>query len=186
MSREQILAEINGAPPEDRAELYAEYSRIFHQNQSPAPTAEQVQDAHDAEIRLAALMNDVDWVQKYSQGSIAERREAEQLQQMIAAGRDADGLSVRAPIEVVTGEFGIRRRDAIDSISDLAKAGIPPEGIERIMDGRWSDADVEFAQRELDRLKATPAWREALLAADPEARHQLRAWSAVAGSRRIL
>jgi hypothetical protein len=148
---------------------------------------EQIQDAYDAEVRLAALTNQVEWIRKFTAGSAAERREYEELKEIIAAGADETGMSVRVgDAEVVEGPHGIRRSDLFGTLSDLNKVGIPEEGLERILDGNWSDADVEFAQRELDRLTATPAWREALCAGDPTARHEMTAWSAVISSRKTL
>jgi hypothetical protein len=129
----------------------------------------------------------VDWIRKFTAGSAAERAEYEELKQIIAAGADETGMSVRVgDAEVVEGPHGIRRSDLFGALSDLNTVGIPVEGLERILDGNWSDADVDFAQRELNRLTATPAWRAALCAGDPTARHELTAWSAIVGSRKVL
>jgi hypothetical protein len=147
------------------------------------------QDAHDARTRLASLLADGNFARRYSEGGLAERREVAELQQIIAAGADETGMSIDAGVEIVDGAsdpHAVRRSDLFDSLHDLSKLGVTLEGLERFLDGSWSDEDVEFAQRELDRLTATPAWREALLAGDPTARHEQRAWSLVAGSRRIL
>jgi hypothetical protein len=146
-----------------------------------------VQDAHTAEVRLAALLADPNFARRYSEGGIAERREISELQEIIAAGADETGMSVRVgEAEVVEGPHGIRRSDLFGALSDLKKIGIPEEGLERILDGNFSDSDVEFAERELNKLKATPAWREALLAGDPTARHEMTAWSAVISSRKVI
>jgi hypothetical protein len=189
MSREQILHEINQAPPEDRAELYNEYSSIFHRP-APAPSAEQVaasQDAYDAEIRLAALLADPGFARRYSEGGIAERREIAELKQTIAAGGDASvRIGDAEVVDAVTDVRAVRRHDLFGALHDLNKAGIPLEGLEKILNGSWSDGDVEFAQRELDRLVNDPDWCRRLLAGDRTARQEQRAWAAVAGSRRIL
>jgi hypothetical protein len=189
MSREQILDQINQAPAEDRAELYQQYSDIFHRA-APPPSREQVmagQDAGDAEIRLAALLADPNFARRYAEGGIAERREIEELKQTIAAGGDPSvRIGDAEVVDAVTDVRAMRRHDLFGALSDLHKGGIPLEGIEKILDGNWSDGDVEFAQRELDRLVHDPDWQRRLLAGDRTARHEQRAWSAVAGSRRIL
>jgi hypothetical protein len=189
MSREQILDQINQAPAEDRAELYAEYSNIFHRP-PPAPTAEQVaagQDAYDAEIRLASLLADPNFARRYSEGGLSERREIEALKQTIAAGGDPSvRIGDAEVVDAVTDVRGLRRGQLFDALSDLHKGGIPVEGLEKILDGSWTDNDVEFATRELDTLKNDPEWQRRLLAGDREARHEQRAWSAIVGSRKIL
>jgi hypothetical protein len=149
-----------------------------------------VEDAHTAEIRLAALLADPNFARRFSEGGMAERREIAELQQIIADGADETGMSVRVGdaevIDAVSDPHGIRRHELFGELSDLNKLGIPMAGIERMLDGDWSDEDVEFAERELDRLKNDPAWRQALLAGDRTARHEQRAWSIIAGSRRTL
>jgi hypothetical protein len=189
MSREQILEAINQAPAEDRAELYETYSNIFHRP-PPAPTAEQVaagQDAYDAEIRLASLLADPNFARRYSEGGIAERREIEELKQTIAAGGDASvRIGDAEVVDAVSDPRAMRRHELFGALTDLNRAGIPLEGIGKILDGNWSDNDVEFAANELDRLRNDPVWQKALLAGDRTARHELRAWSAVAGSRKVL
>ena len=189
MSREQILDQINQAPAEDRAELYAEYSSIFHRP-APAPSREQVaasQDAYDAEIRLAALLADPNFARRYSEGGIAERREIEELKQTIAAGGDASvRIGDAEVVDAVTDVRAMRRHEMVGALTDLNRAGIPLEGLEKILDGNWSDGDVEFASRELDRLVNDPDWCRRLLAGDRTARHEQRAWSAIVGSRKIL
>jgi hypothetical protein len=105
---------------------------------------------------------------------------------MVAAAADEGGFINVGEVETVTGDFGVARKNLIDSIADLGKTGIPPEGIERIITGNWSDEDIQFAERELARLTNDPAWQKALCAGDRTARHELRAWSAVAGSRKVL
>jgi hypothetical protein len=189
MSREQILDQINQAPAEDRAELYQQYSDIFHRP-APAPSREQVaasQDAYDAEVRLASLLADPQFARRYSEGGIAERREIEELKATIAAGGDPSvRIGDAEVVDAVTDVRAMRRHELFGALHDLNRAGIPPAGLEAILDGNWSDNDVEFAANELDRLKNDPVWQKALLAGDRTARHELRAWSAVAGSRRML
>jgi hypothetical protein len=189
MSREQILAEINQAPPEDRAELYDQYSAIFHRP-APPPSREQVmagRDAYDAEVRLAALLADPNFARRYSEGGIAERREIEELKQTIAAGGDPSvRIGDAEVVDAVSDPRAMRRHELFGALTDLNRAGIPLEGLEKILDGNWSDDDVQFAERELDRLVNDPDWQRRLLAGDRTARHEQRAWSAVAGSRRIL
>jgi hypothetical protein len=192
MSREQILDQINQAPAERRAELYQQYSDIYHRP-PPAPSREQVaasQDAHDAERRLAALTSNVDWIRKFTAGSPAERAEYEELKAIIAAGADETGMSIRVGdaeiVDAVTDPHGIRRHELFGALSDMNKRGIPIGALERFMDGNWSDADYEFATRELDRLTATPAWRDALSAGDPTALHEFEAWSMIVSSRKVL
>jgi hypothetical protein len=189
MSREQILHEINQAPAEDRAELYQQYSDIFHRA-APPPSAEQVaasQDAYDAEVRLAALLADPNFARRYSEGGLAERREIEALKQTIAAGGDASvRIGDAEVVDAVTDVRAMRRHEMVGALTDLNRAGIPLEGLEKILDGNWSDGDVEFASRELDRLVNDPDWCRRLLAGDRTARHEQRAWSAIVGSRKIL
>jgi hypothetical protein len=149
------------------------------------PSAEQIESAesaYDAEVRLARLTADESWMRRYAAGSRAERAEYEQLTRMIAAGADETGMSVRVGDVETLREGEIRRADLFGVLSDMNKAGVALEGLERFLDGNFSDEDIEFAQRELDRLTATPAWRDALLAGDPQCRHELVAWSAVISS----
>jgi hypothetical protein len=154
---------------------------------APVPSREQVQDAHTAEMHLAALLADPNFARRYSEGGIAERREISELQEIIAAGADETGMSIRVgDAEVVEGPYGIRRHELFGALSDLKKAGIPEEGLERILDGNFSDEDVEFAERELDRLKNDPVWQKALLSGDRTARHEQLAWSGIIGSRKVL
>jgi hypothetical protein len=126
-------------------------------------------------------------VKRFHAGSAAERAEYEQLVQAIAAATGEDGTSSTwiGNVETV-GEFGIKRQDLIGVISDLARVGIAPEGVERIVTGDFSDADVEAAQLELDRLMATKTWTDGLLAGDPECLHAFQAWCGVLASRRTL
>jgi hypothetical protein len=170
---------------EEADAVMAEFSAGFHAPK-PAPTLEQCRDGRDAQIRLSALTSDKDWIERFLAGGFAEKAEFHALTEMVAAAADEGGFINVGEVETVMGEFGVRRSDMIDSIGDLAKTGIPPEGIERIIVGSWTDADVEFAERELARLQATPSWREALCAGDPTARHEMRAWSAIVGSRKTL
>jgi hypothetical protein len=193
MSRQEILDQIYASPPEQRSQLYQTYSDTFHRP-PPPPTAEQVaasQDAFDARARLASLLADPGFARRYSEGGMAERREIAELQQIIAAGADETGMSIDAGAEIVDGvsdPHSVRRHELFGALSDLNKRGIPIGALERFMDGAdaWSDADYEFAQAELGRLTATPAWRDALLAGDPTARHEFEAWNMVISSRKIL
>jgi hypothetical protein len=157
---------------------------------APVPSREQVEDAHTAEVRLAALLADPNFARRYSEGGAAERREVAELQEIVSQGADETGMSVVVGgveiIDAVSDSHGVRRSDLFGALSDLSRAGVPVEGLERILDGDWSDADVEFAERELDRLTNDPGWQKALCAGDRTARHELRAWSAVVGSRKVL
>jgi hypothetical protein len=171
--------------PAQAGEALAERSAKFDAVQ--VSSAEQVQDARDAEVRLAALTADPTWVKKFHQGSPAERAEYEQLTQMIAAATGEDGTSSTwiGNVETV-GEFGVKRQDLIGVINDLGKVGIPPEGVERIVTGNFSDEDVAEARHQLDRLMATKSWADGLLAGDPECLHAFRAWCGVIASRQTL
>jgi hypothetical protein len=154
---------------------------------APVPSREAIEDAYDAQVRLSALVNDPTWARRFSEGSFAERQEYQELQEIIAAGADESGMSVRVgDAEVVEGPHGIRRSDLFGALSDLNRVGIPVQGLERILDGNFSDEDVAWAQQSLDRAMATPAWREALVSGDPTARHEMTAWSAVISSRKTL
>jgi hypothetical protein len=154
---------------------------------APVPSREQVQDAHTAEVRLAALLADPNFARRYSEGGVAERREYEELKQIIAAGADETGMSVRVgDAEVVEGPHGIRRSDLFGALSDLEKVGITVAGLERILDGNFSEEDQMWAQRELDRATATPEWTAALLRGDPTAKHEFTAWCAVISAGKTL
>jgi hypothetical protein len=155
-----------------------------------ARAAEAAQFKTNAEIKLAALTSDPTWIRKFTQGSIAERREYQQLTQEIAAAAAEVGTSVNVgPVEVVDGVsdvHGIRERDMIDAIEDLSKIGIPDAGIIATLTTGFSDEDVAWAQRELDKCLATKEWTDGLLRKDPQVMHEWTALCAVAGSRRIL
>jgi hypothetical protein len=185
MSHEELVSEIHQLSPAEARELHDEFVAGFHAP-PPPPTLEQCRDGRDAQIRLSVLTSDKDWIARFLAGGFAEKAEFHTLTEMVAAAADEGGFIKVGEVETVMGDFGVARRDLIDSIADLGKTGIPPEGIERIVVGNWSDEDVAFARSELARLTATPSWREALVSGDPEARHQMRAWSAIIGSRRVL
>jgi hypothetical protein len=192
MTRPEILDQIYASPPEQRAQLYQQYSDIYHRP-PPGPTAEQVaasQDAHAAEVRLAALTSNVDWIRKYTAGSPAERAEYEELRAIIAAGADETGMSVRVGdaeiVDAVSDPHGVRRSDLFGALSDLTRDGIPEATLPKVLDGDWSDGDYEFGSRELDRLKNDPDWQRRLLSGNRTARHEQRAWSIIAGSRMVL
>jgi hypothetical protein len=164
--------------PAQAGEALAQRSAQFAAQQTaPVSTPEQVQDAHDAELRLAKLTCDPIWMRKFTQGSRAERLEYEQLTQAIAAGAD-DG-HIRVGDVETTMEGGVRRQDLIGAIEDLSKIGIPEEGIIRTLTADFSDEDIEWAQRELDRGMATKEWTDALLRGDPTVLHEFTALCAV-------
>jgi hypothetical protein len=164
--------------PAQANEALAQRSARFDAAQ--ASIAEAAQDGRDAEVRLAKLTSDPDWVRKFHAGSRAERAEYQQLTETIAAVTAEDGTSVHVgQVETVEGPYGVRRQDVIGVINDLGKIGIPEEGIIKTLTGNFSPEDIDAAQTELDRLIATPTWRERLLAGDPECRHAFTAWCAV-------
>jgi hypothetical protein len=101
---------------------------------APVPSAEQVQDAYDARLRLAALTNDPRWSKAFMEGGRAERAEFEQLTQAITNESEAQGDTfVQAPIELTVGDQSTRRQDVIAEISHLGKVGIPEAGMERTL-----------------------------------------------------
>jgi hypothetical protein len=103
---------------------------------------------------------------------------------MIAAGVDETGSTVVGQVETLVGDNAVRRSDMIGAIEDLSKAGIPDEGIIRTLNADFSEDDIEWAQRELDKAMATPSWRDALLAGDPTAKHEFTALCAVVAAGR--
>jgi hypothetical protein len=170
--------------PAEAGEVLAQRSADFA---APVPSAEAVQDAHDARLRLSALTSDPGWSKRFMEGSRAERAEFEALTQTIAAADVAGAESfVQAPMELTVGSESIRRQDWVAEISHLAKVGIPEAGIVRTLTGDFSDDDVEWAQGELDRAMATPEWQAALLRGDPEATHAWTAYCAVISSRKTI
>jgi hypothetical protein len=166
-------------PAQATAYLDQKSAEYAAQQTAPVPTAEQVEGADDAAVRLARLSCDPVWARKVAEGSRAERAEYERLTQMIAAGADETGMSVRVGDVEVVEEGGIRRSDLFGTLSDLNKVGIPLEGLERILDGNFSPDDIEWAEHELDRGLATKEWTDALLRGDPTVRHEFTALCAV-------
>jgi hypothetical protein len=167
--------------PAEAGEILAERAADFAPQ---ALTAEQVQDATDARIRLTQLTNDPVWAKKYMEGSPDEKREFEALTQQIAdAGEGAPFMET--PIEMTVGDQSVRRQDLISALSHLGGLGIPAEGIERIVTGEWSDEDVGWAQQLLDRGMATPEWTNALLRGDPAAVHEWTALCGVLSARKV-
>jgi hypothetical protein len=167
-------------PEQATAYLDQKAAQYAAQQTARVPTAEEVGDAHIAELRLAKLSTDQAWLRRYAAGSIPERREYEALIQAIAAGIDETTDSVVVgEVETVVGDNAVRRQDMISTIEDLSRVGIPDEGIIRTLNADFSDDDIEWAQRELDRAMATPSWRDALLAGDPTAKHEFTALCAV-------
>jgi hypothetical protein len=163
-------------PDQATAQLAAMQAAYDASGAPAAPTAEQVQDAYDARLRLTALTNDPVWARRYMQGCIPEKREFEALTEMIANDAEATGV-LEAPIET-TVEGGIRRQDLISEIDHLGKVGIPDEGIVAIATGNFSEADVEWAQGWLEKGLATKEWTDALLRGDPTVLHE---WTALCG-----
>jgi len=160
--------------PAEAGAILAERSADFAPR---VPTAEQVQDVHDAKLRLAALTSDPSWAKKFMEGSPAERAEFARLTEMIAA--EAEGQPfVAAPLETTVGSESVRRQDLISEISHLGKIGIPPQGVERIVTGNFSAEDIEWAQGWLDKGMATKEWTDALLRSDPTVLHE---WTALCG-----
>jgi hypothetical protein len=157
---------------------------------APVPSREQVEDAHTAEVRLAALLADPNFARRYSEGGAAERREIAELQEIVSQGADETGMSVvvgdAEVIDAVSDPHGIRRSDLFGALSDLNQVGIPLAGIEKFLDGNFSAEDQMWAQRELDRAMATPEWTAALLRGDPTAKHAFTAWCAVISAGKTL
>jgi hypothetical protein len=169
-------------PEQATAYLDQKSAQFEAQQTARVPTAEEVESAesaYDAEVRLARLTADETWMRKYAEGSRAERAEYEQLTRMIAAAAAETGLSIRVGDVEVVEEGGISRASLFGVLSDLNKVGIPLEGLERILDGNFSDEDVAWAERELDRGMATKEWTDALLRGDPTVRHEFTALCAV-------
>jgi hypothetical protein len=163
--------------PEQASAALAQKSEQFA---AQVPSAEAVQDLRDAELRLAALTADPDWVRRFQQGSIAEREEYERLTQTIAAAAGEDGLSVHVgQVETVEGPHGVRRQDMIAAIEHLSKVGIPEEGVVAALTGDFPQQDIEWAQGVLEKGMATPEWRQALLNGDPTVLHEWTALCAV-------
>jgi hypothetical protein len=171
--------------PEQATAVLEQKSAEFAAKQAaPVPTADQVESADDAAQRLARLTADESWMRRYAAGSRAERLEYEQLTRAIAAGAAETGLPIRVGDVEVVEEGGMRRADLFGTLSDLHKVGIPLEGLERILDGNFSDEDVAWAERELDRGMATKEWTDALLRGDPTVRHEFTALCAVVSAGR--
>jgi hypothetical protein len=164
--------------PSEAGEVLAERSADFA---APVPTAEQVQDAYDARLRLTSLTNDPAWAKRFMEGSIPERREFEALTQTIANADEAGAESVvgSPPIETTIGSESIRRQDWVAEIAHLSKVGIPEAGIVRTLTGDFSEADIEWAQGWLDKGMATKEWTDALLRGDPTVLHEWTALCAV-------
>jgi hypothetical protein len=81
--------------PAEAGEILAERAGDFA---AQVPSAEAIQDVHDARLRLTALMNTESWVRNFMSGSIAEKREFEALTQMIA--NEAEGAhSCKPPLK---------------------------------------------------------------------------------------
>jgi hypothetical protein len=172
--------------PQEASEQLAAMQAAYDAQSAPqVPSAEAVQDARDAEIRLAKLTSDPAWVRKYTQGSIPERREYEALTSQIAAGVDETGSVAVGEVETLVGDRAVPRAAMIDTINDLLATGIPEEGVVRTLNADFSEDDILWAQNELDKAMATPAWRDALLAGDPTAKHEFTAWCAVVAAGRV-
>jgi hypothetical protein len=142
------------------------------------PSAEQIQDARDAEQLLARLTCDPVWVRKFTEGERHTRAEYERLTAMITDGRDQTGSAVIGDVEVVE-EGGVRRADLLGVITDLDRIGVPTEGIIRTLNADFSPEDIEWAETELNRALATKEWTDGLLRGDPTCRHEFTAWCAV-------
>jgi hypothetical protein len=170
--------------PSEAGAVLAERATDFA---APVPSAERIQDAYDARLRLTALTNDPAWAKRFMEGSIPERLEFEALTQAIADESQAQGDSfVQAPIELTVGDQSTRRQDLIAEINHLAKVGIPSEGIERILLGDFSAQDVEWAQGLLDKGMATKEWTDALMRGDPVIVHEWTALCAVVSAGKLI
>jgi hypothetical protein len=171
-----VRQDIWSLTPEEAGQVLAERAADF----APQPlTAEQVQDATDARIRLSQLTNDPAWAKRFMEGNPAERREFEALTAMIANAADETTPFVQAPAETTLGDQSARRQDLISVISHHGKLGLPVENIEKTLTGDWTAEDVEYAQACLDQGFATKEWVDGLLRGDPVC---VREWTGLCGA----
>jgi hypothetical protein len=151
-----------------------------------ASALEAAQDGRDAEIELSRKLADRDWVGRFQRGSRVEQEDYARLTAAITTAADQDGTSVLVGAVETVPEGAVRRRDLIGTISDLARIGIAPEGIERTLVGDFSPEDAEWAQHQLDKSTGTKQWVDALLSGDPQARHEFVAYCCILSGARTL
>jgi hypothetical protein len=149
-----------------------------------AASLEALRAGSDSEIELSRKLADRDWVRAFQRGSRVEQEDYARLTAAIATAADQDGTSILVgPAEVVP-EGSVRRRDMISMIDHLSKIGLPEQGVVRALTGDFSDEDIEWAQRELDRGMATKEWADRLLSGDPEILHQWTAYCCILAARK--
>jgi hypothetical protein len=165
----------------------AEASAALDQNSAKfdaQASAEALQDRSDAEIELSRKLSDRDWVKAFQRGSAREQEEYARLTAAITAAAEQDGTSVLVGQVETIPEGGVRRRDMISMIDHLSRVGLEEQGIIRTLMADFSDDDIEWAQRELDRGMATKEWADRLLSGDPEILHQWTAYCCILAARK--
>jgi hypothetical protein len=159
MTREEILAEINGAPPADRPELYAQYSAIFH---SPAAAPPGVPSSPaEAARRLEQLAQTPGYLGKLESGDYETVQEFRRLNALKAEATPFDPLTETGDTSFGPGLDGgpkLSRANTIDAAAWLDGKGASASEIEfTLSDKKYPTADVDAAHYWLPRLEADPS-----------------------------
>jgi hypothetical protein len=151
-------ADIWSLTPEQATEILQQRAADFRPSAPLAPTT-----AHDANVRLTQLMNDVEWARKLMSGDIATRDEFQRLSELKAYGDvTGDAVADQAPvIETTIGDTGsgsLTRSQMISAAEDMRAEGtFNEDGIALILnDGKFPTEDVRAAQYWLGRMERNP------------------------------
>ena len=142
-----------------------------------------------AGAKLEKLYNTPEWRNKLEAGHSATRNEWEALRdlkrQSTTTREIAEGRAV-APLFETTEPGGLSTQNKIASADWLREIGIPPAGIEHIIESlqpgtksHFSAADVSWARVNRERLMQDGAWIDRLLKGDIYARHALIGLNAI-------
>jgi len=157
--------------------------------QSSAGIVDAPKTPEEAGQKLEQLWNDPAWRNRFEAGHSATRQEFEDLLSVrrqsatveeIAAGR------AFAPLFETVGPGELSTADKISAADQLSEFGIPPEGIKHVIGALqpgakspFTEADVEWARSNKERLMQTQEWVDRLLKGDYAARHALIGLSAI-------
>jgi hypothetical protein len=176
LSHEQLQDEIRSLPPQEAAELLAEYSRIYH---APAPAALTPQTPREADARLQQLISDPAWTGKLLNGHYDVVQEFHALNALKATGDIGDAMAGgEALVETTVGPgldgSKLTRRDAIGAAADLRAQGASDDEIQLILNDQPYPADVVAdARRWLPAMERDPLLRVPLPGYDQVDRERL-------------
>jgi hypothetical protein len=112
-------------------------------------------NAHEADVRLAQLVNDPEWARKLMNGDIATRDEFQKLSELKASGGVGDVIADQSLVSVTQGDTGLTRNQLISTAEAMrAEQVFNDQGIEFILsDQKFAPEVVADAQFWLPHLE---------------------------------